>query len=82
MSRNKDLVQNTIIIFIGTICTKLLSFILLPLYTNVLSTSEYGVVDLLTTLISLISPIISLQISQGLFKNLVDCRNNIEKQKK
>lgn len=82
MSRSKDLAKNTIIIFIGTICTKLLSFLLLPLYTNVLSTSEYGIVDLLTTLISLISPIISLQISQGLFRNLVECRNDINKQKK
>ena len=82
MSRSKSLVKNTIIIFIVTICTKLISFLLLPLYTYTLSTSEYGIVDLLTTLISLISPIISLQISQGVFRNLIDYRNNVDKQKK
>ena len=82
MSRSKSLVKNTIIIFIGTICTKLISFLLLPLYTYTLSASEYGIVDLLTTLISLISPIISLQISQGVFRNLIDYRNNVDKQKK
>lgn len=82
MSRNRDLLKNTVIIFIGTICTKFLSFLLLPLYTSVLSASEYGIIDLLTTLISLISPMISLQISQGLFRNLVECRNDKEKQKR
>ena len=82
MNRKKSLAKNTLIIFIGTLCTKLLSFLLLPLYTNVLTTAEYGIVDLLTTLIALFSPILSLQISQGLFKCLVESRDNLNKQKK
>ena len=81
MSRNKELAKNTFIIFVGTICTKLMSFFLLPLYTGILTTAEYGTVDLLTTLISLISPIISLQISQSVFRYLIDNRNNEEEKK-
>ena len=81
MSRNRDLAKNTLIIFIGTICTKLISFLLLPLYTGLLTTTEYGTVDLLNTLISLVAPIIGLQISQGLFRYLIDNRSN-EKEKK
>ena len=81
MNRNKDLARNTFIIFIGTICTKLVSFFLLPLYTGLLTTEEYGIVDLLTTLVSLVSPIISLQISQGVFRYLIDSRNS-ENEKK
>ena len=76
MNKNKELAKNTIIIFIGTLCTKFVSFFLLPLYTGLLSTSEFGIVDLITTLIALISPIISLQISQGVFRFLIDNRKN------
>ena len=81
MSRGKELAKNTGIIFIGTICTKLLTFFLLPLYTGVLSTEEYGIVDLFTTIISLVVPIVSLQIEQGLFRFLIDNRDN-ERRKK
>lgn len=81
MNRSKDLAKNTIIIFIGTLCTKLISFFLLPLYTGVLTTAEYGIVDLLNTIISLLSPIISLQMSQSLFRYLIDCRENNKEKK-
>ena len=81
MSKSKELAKNTVIIFIGTVCTKLITFFLLPLYTAMLTTAEYGTVDLLNTIISLLSPIISLQISQGLFRYLIDSRDN-EKEKK
>lgn len=76
MNREKALVKNTIIISIGTICTKLITFLLLPLYTGLLTTSQYGIVDLIITIISLASPIVSLQISQGLFRYLIDNRDS------
>lgn len=49
MSKEKELVRNTAIITIGKICTQFLSFFLLPLYTSILTTSEYGTTDLLST---------------------------------
>lgn len=81
VDRGKSLLKNTLIISIGTLCTKLLTFFLLPLYTGVLSTEEYGVVDLFTTIISLVVPIISLQIEQGLFRFLIDNRDDERKKK-
>ena len=81
MNREKKLLKNTLILTIGNICTKLITFFLLPLYTSVLSTEEYGVVDLLSTLVSLLLPIVTLQIEQGTFRNLIDIRED-EKQKK
>ena len=71
-SREKQLYKNTGIIAIGTICSKAFQFFLLPLYTNVLSTSEYGVVDVLTTIASLIIPIITLQLSGSVFRFIID----------
>ncbi len=76
MNRERKLIKNTIIIAIGKICTSFLSFFLLPLYTGFLSTKEYGIVDLVNTLVTLLLPIISLQIDQGVFRELIDHRNS------
>ena len=54
MNREKTLLKNTAIITIGKICTQAITFFLLPLYTSILSTEEYGTVDLLNTYISII----------------------------
>ena len=80
MSKGNDLAKNTAIVSIGKICTQLITFFLLPVYTAVLSNEEYGVVDLLNTLTSLLLPIATLQIEQGIFRYLLDCRENKEKQ--
>ena len=47
MNRKRELVKNTIIISIGKFSTKLVSFLLLPLYTYILSPAEFGEYDLL-----------------------------------
>ena len=80
MSKGKDLAKNTAIVSIGKIYTQLITFFLLPVYTAILSNEEYGVVDLLNTLTSLLLPIVTLQIEQGIFRYLIDCRENNEKQ--
>lgn len=74
MGKNKELVKNTAIITIGKICTQFLSFFLLPLYTAVLSTMEYGTVDLLMTYQQLIVYIAFFQIEQALFRFLIEVR--------
>lgn len=76
MSREKSLVKNTIIITIGKISTQLITFFLLPVYTALLTTEEYGTVDLLNTLVSLCIPIVTFQIEQALFRRLIDNRNS------
>lgn len=76
MSREKQLVKNTLIITVGKICTQLITFFLLPLYTGILSTEEYGIVDLLNTLSSLFLPIITFQVEQAIFRELIEVREN------
>ena len=82
MSREGALVKNTVILTIGKVCTQMVSFFLLPIYTAILTTEEYGVVDLLNTLVSLLLPIITLQIEQSLFRFLIDNRNNFKEKRK
>ena len=82
MSKESSLVKNTVIVTVGKICTQFISFFLLPLYTSLLSTQEYGVVDLLNTLINLLLPVLILQIDQGTFRYLIDCRDSKVEQNK
>lgn len=81
MNRQKELAKNTIILTVGKICTQFVSFFLLPLYTALLSPSEFGIVDLFNTYISLLIPIFNWQFDSGLFRFMIDYRDNDEKQK-
>lgn len=81
MTREKKLIKNTLIISIGKICTKLITFLLLPLYTGILSTEEFGNFDLLNTLVSLLLPIITFQVEQAVFRELVESRKDKTKTK-
>lgn len=81
MSRSKELTKKTLIITIGKVSTQFVTFLLLPLYTTLLSTEEYGTVDLITTLVQLFIPVISLMIDQGVFRYLLNCKNDDERKK-
>lgn len=54
-SRGKYLFKNTFIFTIGSIGTKLITFFLVPLYTYMLTSKEYGVVDLISTISMLLN---------------------------
>lgn len=76
MSRKTELAKNTAILTVGKLCTQCISFFLLPLYTAILSTEDYGVFDLLVTYSTLLLPLVNWQLDQGLFRFMLDCRDN------
>ena len=80
--KSKELLKNTFIVAVGKICTQFISFFLLPLYTALLTTKEYGVVDLLNTYVSLFIPDVFLQVEEAVFRFLIDVRNNDEEKNK
>ncbi len=82
MSKEKQLIKNTIIVSIGKIATQLITFFLLPLYTNMLSTEEYGIVDLLNSIVVFALPLVTLQIEQAVFRYLIDAREDVDYKKK
>lgn len=82
MGRAGELVKNSSILFIGQISTKIISFLLLPLYTAYLSEAQYGIVDLISTLIVMFGPIVSLEMQQGLFRFMIPVRNDISEIRK
>ena len=76
MSRKTELAKNTAILTVGKLCTQCISFFLLPLYTAILSTEEYGTFDLLVTYSTLLLPLVNWQLDQGLFRFMLDYRGN------
>lgn len=75
-NKEKDLAKNTLILTIGKISTQAITFFLLPLYTAYLSREDYGIVDLISTIVFLLFPILNMQIEQAIFRYMVVNRNN------
>lgn len=82
MTKETKLIKNTAIIAVGNICTKCISFFMLPLYTSLLTTAEYGIVDLVTTYSALCVIVLTLQFEQGVFRCLIDAREDKERQRR
>lgn len=74
MSRYVDLFKNIGLFAISNIAVKLVVFLMVPLYTYFLSTSEYGVTDLLNSTIHLLIPLTTLSISDAVLRFCVSDR--------
>ena len=81
MGETRRLIKNTGIIAVGGMATKLVSFLLLPLYTSVLSTGDYGTVDYINTIALFCVPAVSLLMDEALFRFLIDCRTDEDRAK-
>lgn len=73
-SRYKYLIKNTGILTISSFSTKILTFLMVPLYTSVLTTEEYGTYDLAVSTVSLLIPILSVNIVDGVMRYSMDSR--------
>ena len=67
-SRYKELGKNTAIFAIASFSTKLISFFLVPVYTNVLTASQFGVIEIVLNLLNLLVPVFSLSISEAVLR--------------
>ena len=78
MNKYKRLLSNTVILAVGTFSSKVLVYLLLPLYTLLLTTSEYGTADIINSYTYLLVYVVSLQIEQGVFRILVEKRDGTD----
>ncbi len=62
MQKYKYLIKNIGLLTVSKFGSKILSFILIPLYTNLLTTAEYGTYDIYSTTVSLLIPILTIQV--------------------
>lgn len=72
MNSYKKLIGNSFIFAIGNLGSKLISFILVPLYTYYLTTAEFGNVDLVTTTVTMLLPIVSLSVFEAVLRFVMD----------
>lgn len=66
-NKNNELLKNSFFIGVGTVASKLLVFILVPLYSSWLTPEEYGTFDLVVTYITLCVPFVTLQLEQAIY---------------
>ena len=79
MSRFKTLGKIVFFILIGNLGSKVITFLMLPFYTAWLTVAEYGTVDLISTCVAFIVPIVSIGISEAVF--VLPKNTTLDKQK-
>ncbi len=72
MNKYQKLLSNTAILGVGTFASKMLVFLLLPLYTAYLSTAEYSTADIITQSANLLMPLLSLGVCDAVFRFTLD----------
>lgn len=78
MKQEKELIKNTFIIAIGKFSTQIVSFLLVSLYTAKLTTEQYGSYDLIITIITFLTPFITLTLEESMFRFLIDAKSKKE----
>ena len=76
MSKYIDLVKNIGLFAISNIAIKFIVFFLTPLYTYYLTTSQFGLTDMLNTVVSLILPLATLSIPDAVLRFCIDDKEN------
>lgn len=79
--KRSNLAKNTILLSIGTLLTKGINLLMIPLFSSWLSTEDYGTFDLFCTYVSLLIPFISLSSSDAIFRFSMDSEDKNEKSK-
>ncbi|GEN49053.1 lipopolysaccharide biosynthesis protein [Ligilactobacillus pobuzihii] len=79
MNRYHKLIGNSVIFAIGNFGSKMMQFIMVPIYSYTLSSSQFGKTDFLTTFVTLIAPIVCLDMYDAVFRFSLDSNEDKEK---
>lgn len=72
MNRINYLLKNIGILTLSNFASKILVFLLVPIYTSVLSTGQVGIYDLVISTVSLLFPILTMNIVDAMMRFLMD----------
>ena len=81
MSSKMKLITSSGIYGIVQILQKSIGLILIPIYTSLLSPSEKGITDVITTIVAFLSIFYSLSINSAVIRFYVDYKNDSKKLK-
>ncbi len=75
-SKYKSLAKDTGLFTISSFGSKILMFLLTPLYTSILATSEYGIADLINTTIQFLYPVLTFAMADATLRYTLDKNEN------
>jgi O-antigen/teichoic acid export membrane protein len=78
MEKKNRLGKNIVIFGLGTSVSKLMSILLVGLYTAYLTAEDFGYYDIIFTIVSMTVPLITIQITDALYRHLLDSRSEDE----
>ena len=71
-SKYELLINNTLLISVGTFGSKILTFLMTRFYTEALTPSDYGEADLIIQTANLLIPLVSAGIADGVFRFVLE----------
>ncbi len=77
----KGLITNTIVYSVGEIFPKIISFLLLPIFTTYLSTSDYGIISYTNSIMFFLLVISSLCLNTYVLREFFNCKSELEKKR-
>lgn len=72
MGKYKALLVNIGLFAINTVATKLITFLLVPLYTSYLTRSEFGIKDTSAQVTTMVTPLLTLAIAESALRYVID----------
>lgn len=67
-----NIVKNSILFAISSFGSKVVAYMILPMYTSTLSEADYGILDLIVLTVNLIVPVVSFCISDWLLRETTE----------
>lgn len=71
-NRYVSLLSNTVIFAVGNFTVKIISFILMPLYTSMMTEAQYGIGELMNNSIEILLPLVTLGIIESVYRFSID----------
>lgn len=70
--RLAELLGNTVIFGLGSLAVRVVSLVLMPLYTSAMTAADYGAAELLNSGIEIVLPLLSLGVIEALYRFSID----------
>ncbi len=80
-SRASKFIKDIGVYAIGNIGSKIITFLMVPLYTHFIAPDDFGYYDLCFTVCMLLIPFVTLQLRDGAFRFLLDCDDDTQRQR-
>lgn len=72
MSQESKLIKNTAIYSIGSLSSKILAYVMVLVYSRYIMPESMGYYDVIMTTISLLYPVVSLELVEGIYRFIID----------